>query len=202
MHTDGLTQFFQGIVAMFIRLLAACAFFVSAGVSVTEAQESSGPQCDCPKCVAARRAHEDAMATYNAQPAGLFAEPAAPNTTAVAPSEVQQAGHNHLYNPGPLPATNQHPSGGSYPGWGTGPTNGPLPYGWSYGYNHPGAIHTGGRYGPYGGAHGTPGYPRHLHMHREYVGPQGPPSAAVAYPYYTTRGPRDFLLDNPPSIGR
>jgi hypothetical protein len=24
----------------------------------------------------------------------------------------------------------------------------------------------------------------------------------VAYPYYTTRGPRDFLLDNPPSIGR
>ncbi len=23
----------------------------------------------------------------------------------------------------------------------------------------------------------------------------------VAYPYYTTRGPRDFLVDNPPSIG-
>lgn len=30
----------------------------------------------------------------------------------------------------------------------------------------------------------------------------GPPSATVGYPYYTTRGPRDFLLDNPPSIGR
>ncbi len=30
----------------------------------------------------------------------------------------------------------------------------------------------------------------------------GPPSGTVAYPYYTTRGPRDFLLDNPPSIGR
>lgn len=30
----------------------------------------------------------------------------------------------------------------------------------------------------------------------------GPPSAQVAYPYYTVRGPRDFLLDNPPSIGR
>ena len=29
----------------------------------------------------------------------------------------------------------------------------------------------------------------------------GPPSAAVAYPYYTTRAPRDFLLANPPSIG-
>jgi hypothetical protein len=29
----------------------------------------------------------------------------------------------------------------------------------------------------------------------------GPPTATVAYPYYTHRGPRDFLLDNPPSIG-
>jgi hypothetical protein len=26
--------------------------------------------------------------------------------------------------------------------------------------------------------------------------------AQVAYPYYTTRGPRDFLVDNPPTIGR
>lgn len=33
-------------------------------------------------------------------------------------------------------------------------------------------------------------------------GPSGPPSASVAYPYYTVRGPRDFLMDNPPSIGR
>jgi hypothetical protein len=30
---------------------------------------------------------------------------------------------------------------------------------------------------------------------------QGPPVGQVAYPYYTTRGPRDFLLDNPPHIG-
>jgi hypothetical protein len=30
---------------------------------------------------------------------------------------------------------------------------------------------------------------------------QGPPTGQVAYPYYTTRGPRDFLLKNPPSIG-
>lgn len=60
--------------------------------------------------------------------------------------------------------------------------------------------HNGGSYGPHGGAHGTPGYP-HAH-HREYVGPQGPPTAQVAYPYYTIRGPRDFLLNNPPTIGR
>ncbi len=35
----------------------------------------------------------------------------------------------------------------------------------------------------------------------EYVGPQGPPTGAVAYPYYANRGPRDFLQPNPPSIG-
>lgn len=29
----------------------------------------------------------------------------------------------------------------------------------------------------------------------------GPPAAQVAYPYYTHRGPRDFLMANPPSIG-
>lgn len=30
----------------------------------------------------------------------------------------------------------------------------------------------------------------------------GPPTAQVGYPYYTVRGPRDFLVDNPPTIGR
>jgi hypothetical protein len=30
---------------------------------------------------------------------------------------------------------------------------------------------------------------------------QGPPVGQVAYPYYTTRGPRDFLRDHPPTIG-
>lgn len=29
----------------------------------------------------------------------------------------------------------------------------------------------------------------------------GPPVGQIAYPYYTTRGPRDFLMCNPPSIG-
>jgi hypothetical protein len=31
--------------------------------------------------------------------------------------------------------------------------------------------------------------------------PAGPATGAVTYPYYTTRGPRDFLAKNPPSIG-
>jgi hypothetical protein len=29
----------------------------------------------------------------------------------------------------------------------------------------------------------------------------GPQGGGVAYPYYTVRGPRDFLAKNPPSIG-
>ena len=39
---------------------------------------------------------------------------------------------------------------------------------------------------------------------KKIAGPpqQGPPVGAVSYPYYRTRGPRDFLAGNPPSIGR
>jgi hypothetical protein len=29
----------------------------------------------------------------------------------------------------------------------------------------------------------------------------GPPAGTITYPYYTVRGPRDFLAKNPPSIG-
>ncbi len=35
-----------------------------------------------------------------------------------------------------------------------------------------------------------------------FGGPHGPISPTYAYPYYTTRGPRDFFMDNPPTIGR
>ncbi|QDU95984.1 hypothetical protein [Lignipirellula cremea] len=34
-----------------------------------------------------------------------------------------------------------------------------------------------------------------------YAGPSGPATGAVAYPYYTTRAPRDFLMNNPPPLG-
>jgi hypothetical protein len=33
------------------------------------------------------------------------------------------------------------------------------------------------------------------------MGMGGPPTGAVTYPYYTNRGPRDFLAKQPPSIG-
>lgn len=44
-------------------------------------------------------------------------------------------------------------------------------------------------------------YARHRQPQEE-AAMEGPPTAAVAYPYYTVRGPRDFLVNNPPSIGR
>ena len=52
--------------------------------------------------------------------------------------------------------------------------------------------------GPLGGHFMGGGCPQNP---RAYVGPAGPPTAAVTYPYYTTRGPRDFLLDQPQTIG-
>ncbi len=61
---------------------------------------------------------------------------------------------------------------------------------------------NGGQGGPLAGYH-----------NRHHVGPQshlgampgpamGPPAPTVTYPYYTTRGPRDYFLNNPPTIGR
>jgi hypothetical protein len=35
----------------------------------------------------------------------------------------------------------------------------------------------------------------------EYEFAAGPPTGATTYPYYTNRGPRDFLAKNPRSIG-
>ena len=56
-------------------------------------------------------------------------------------------------------------------------------------------AHAAGLGHPYGGAiphtNPTAGQP-----------PQSGIAPQYAYPYYTTRGPRDFLRDNPPSIGR
>jgi hypothetical protein len=46
------------------------------------------------------------------------------------------------------------------------------------------------------------GMPGGMHAGMQQPINPGPPTGTVAYPYYTHRGPRDFLLDNPPSIGR
>ncbi len=43
--------------------------------------------------------------------------------------------------------------------------------------------------------------PQIPHNYAQQVEPAGPPTGTYAYPYYTTRGPRDFFLDNPSTIG-
>jgi hypothetical protein len=191
---------------MTVRLLASLVVVFSASAPLfAQDGQTATAGCNCPRCQAIRQAAELNQTTYNAMPVGMFAAPAPVNEVQPASNETagnSQAGFHHQMGPGPLPPTNCPPGGGTAPGWGLGYGAAPAPYGWNYPYGHPGRMFTGGNYGPYGGAHGTPGYPRHMHMHREYVGPQGPPTAQVAYPYYTVRGPRDFLIDNPPSIGR
>jgi hypothetical protein len=64
-----------------------------------------------------------------------------------------------------------------------------------------GACHTG-RYGGLAKHHLSPEERAALEA-SDYgaTTPAGPPTGAVAYPYYTTRGPRDFLAKKPPSIG-
>lgn len=38
-------------------------------------------------------------------------------------------------------------------------------------------------------------------LHERMYGGPGPMTPTVVYPYYTTRGPRDFLSSNPRGIG-
>jgi hypothetical protein len=60
------------------------------------------------------------------------------------------------------------------------------------------SVHGHGGYGV-AGFHGAAH--QQLYTDQPYAGPNGPPTGQYAYPYYTTRGPRDFLQNNPPSIG-
>ncbi|WP_442510731.1 hypothetical protein SH528x_002373 [Novipirellula sp. SH528] len=75
-----------------------------------------------------------------------------------------------------------------------------------------GCGRTGCVAGPLGWQQGGLDYSSHLQPglfgHRAAAQAQaqptnpGPPSGQVGYPYYSHHGPRDFLLDNPPTIGR
>ena len=44
----------------------------------------------------------------------------------------------------------------------------------------------------------VPQIPKHYGRETQ---PSGPATGSYAYPYYTTRAPRDFLLDQPTTIG-
>ena len=59
------------------------------------------------------------------------------------------------------------------------------------GLGHGGFAHGGGPGGGIGGGGGAYG--------SQYA--PGPQTPTVVYPYYTTRGPRDFLSANPRGIG-
>lgn len=62
------------------------------------------------------------------------------------------------------------------------------------------SVHGHHGFGPVG-FHGPAHQHHQLYTQQPFAGPNGPPTGQYAYPYYTTRGPRDFLVDNPPSIG-
>ena len=63
-------------------------------------------------------------------------------------------------------------------------------------HGHAGLGHHG--LGHHGGNGLLPGGGMH---YRPPTEPAGGPVGTYAYPYYTIRGPRDFLMANPPSIG-
>ena len=56
-------------------------------------------------------------------------------------------------------------------------------------------LHLGHGAGLLGKHHQTP-------YTEPFAGPYGPTAPTVGYPYYTNRAPRDFLVNNPPTIGR
>lgn len=173
--------------------LLAAAVLVSSGCSTMHLRQPNTCQecAACQQSQAEMQAAQYAAVPYDAVQPAQYVEPAAATQQAVALVPDGAGGMVQLVG---------HGAYGGYGPPGYCPTGDCGPYGpCGHGGKHPG----GGRYGWHGAAHRTPGYPMlHHHHHREYVGPQGPPTAQVAYPYYTTRGPRDFLLDNPPSIGR
>jgi hypothetical protein len=77
----------------------------------------------------------------------------------------------------------------------------PCRVGWQRGGTDYGShlAHSGAPIGQ--GLHGGGPMSHGAYRADDQVG-SGVPGPTVAYPYYTTRGPRDFLLNNPPSIGR
>ena len=62
-------------------------------------------------------------------------------------------------------------------------------------------LANGGRSGPLAGLHGRHHRGAQSHMGSSPGPAMGPAQPTYGYPYYTTRGPRDFLNPNPPSIG-
>lgn len=105
--------------------------------------------------------------------------------------QVQPAGAWHRITDGQPLAVHGHPAGCTTCAGG-------------HGFHGGHAVHGGHGLLP-GAHHGLPVRVAPLpHGYESYMSNPangGPPGGTYGYPYYTTRGPRDFLLDNPPSIG-
>jgi hypothetical protein len=65
----------------------------------------------------------------------------------------------------------------------------------------PSNMMVNGRPANYRPAQGHPYVKQRRDSDDEYEFAAGPPSGSTTYPYYTNRGPRDFLARNPRSIG-
>jgi len=188
------------------KTLMAAAVLLSAGVLgrglLAQTVLPNGQYCQCPACQQALAARQPIRPANYAEQQSVFGSQASfldPGYTPIA--NIHWKGYRKACPACSPGAYGQGLGGGAYEAGPHSLGTGNFPYGSQYDAGHPGMAFDGGYYGYFGGAHRTPGYPHH-HFNREYVGPQGPPTAQVAYPYYTTRGPRDFLIDNPPSIGR
>jgi hypothetical protein len=70
-----------------------------------------------------------------------------------------------------------------------------------YGPGGPGGAATARRQPKHHPAAGHPLVHQRRNAGGEYEFAAGPPTGAVTYPYYTTRGPRDYLAKNPRGIG-
>lgn len=95
------------------------------------------------------------------------------------------------YDPGGMGAGHRHSGHGLAGGGHVG--------GGRFGHDHHARPGRGHHFGGRGPAH-VPTLPHHF-MQQQMYGQGGPQGPSVAYPYYTTRAPRDFLMANPPSIG-
>ncbi len=80
----------------------------------------------------------------------------------------------------------------------TGPSYVDSEYGGEYGPAPAQAAPVARRRPP---AQGHPMVRQRRNAGGQYEFAAGPPTGGVTYPYYTTRGPRDFLARNPRSIG-
>ncbi len=153
--------------------------------------------------------HAGGYSGYGPYQPGPGAIPANHTQPAGGPSgnDIQLAGYNQA-TPGRMQGYYPQPAPYAYPPANAQPYPRPAAYAPQGGYpqqaiyNYPAngqpmgyAQQAGWHHGRRGSAYGPNGQLPPVQM------APGMSAATVGYPYYTTRGPRDFFRNNPPSIG-